>query len=779
MKQLILSIFIFFSLSNLSFGQLKLQDIMKGKDYIGHWPEAHFWFPNGEIGFKWNPDNINVSEYYYISNNEPVKLPDNKLTFLPNRDMVKHKAENFYVYAKDGRILKWLTGEKDPEVLYESYDRIHTIHLVKDPSRIYFTRNNSLCFIDTKTIQFKELVRFKKRVKEKAKNKQESYLDQQQKQLFDYYTITENTKKRNEIIRDKQTAWKRKAVEFENGDFEGVFISPNEAALIYLVSDFPKQKYTQVENYVSKNGRSSSIKARPKVGRPDNKHNLYVYNLETDTSIVVAIDKLSGVFDKPAFIRDYVNVDFLNQLEAPKNVVYHEPIFNKNGDKAIIEIKSYDNKDRWITILDLITGELKEIDHQHDEAWIGGPGISGWNGVRGNIGWIDNDNAIWYQSEQTGYSHLYMSSIKNLKKTALTKGDYEVRKPKLSNSGEVFYLTLNKTHPGNRNFYHLNWKNNVLTPILENEGNYDVEVSPDEQKIAYLYSTQNEPWELFIGDNTSTSNQLKLTTSKTKEFSSYNWQKPEIISFKGMDGLSVPARVYKPAIGHRNGAAVIFVHGAGYLQNAHNWWSGYYREYMFHHLLNEKGYTVLDIDYRASEGYGRDWRTAIYRHMGGWDLNDQLSGREFLINELDIDSTRIGIYGGSYGGFITLMALLTEPGKFACGAALRSVTDWAHYNHEYTSNILNTPEEDSIAFVKSSPIYFAEGLSDPLLMLHGVIDDNVQFQDVIRLSQRFIELEKDNWELAVFPIEPHGFKESSSWLDEYKRILKLFEMHLK
>ena len=199
----------------------------------------------------------------------------------------------------------------------------------------------------------------------------------------------------------------------------------------------------------------------------------------------------------------------------------------------------------------------------------------------------------------------------------------------------------------------------------------------------------------------------------------------------------------------------------------------------FHHLLNEKGYTVLDIDYRASEGYGRDWRTAIYRHMGGWDLKDQLSGREFLINELDIDSTRIGIYGGSYGGFITLMALFTEPGKFACGAALRSVTDWAHYNHEYTSNILNTPEEDSISFVKSSPIYFAEGLSDPLLMLHGVIDDNVQFQDVIRLSQRFIELEKDDWELAVFPIEAHGFKESSSWLDEYKRILKLFERHLK
>ncbi|MEZ4922445.1 MAG: prolyl oligopeptidase family serine peptidase [Crocinitomicaceae bacterium] len=124
------------------------------------------------------------------------------------------------------------------------------------------------------------------------------------------------------------------------------------------------------------------------------------------------------------------------------------------------------------------------------------------------------------------------------------------------------------------------------------------------------------------------------------------------------------------------------------------------------------------------------------------------------------------------------MALLTEPGKFKCGAALRSVTDWAHYNHEYTSNILNTPEMDSIAFRKSSPIYYAENLQDRLIMLHGIVDDNVQYQDVVRLSQRFIELGKKNWDLTGYPIEAHGFRESSSWTDEYRRILELFETEL-
>ena len=195
-------------------------------------------------------------------------------------------------------------------------------------------------------------------------------------------------------------------------------------------------------------------------------------------------------------------------------------------------------------------------------------------------------------------------------------------------------------------------------------------------------------------------------------------------------------------------------------------------------MLTDMGYTVLDIDFRASSGYGRDWRTGIYRHMGGKDLSDHVDGAKYLVENHGVDANRIGLYGGSYGGFITLMAMFTEPEVFAAGAALRSVTDWAHYNHGYTANILNTPVQDSIAFQRSSPINFADGLQGALLMCHGIIDDNVQFQDIIRLTQRLIELGKDNWELAVYPVERHAFTEASSWVDEYKRILKLFNDNL-
>jgi dipeptidyl aminopeptidase/acylaminoacyl peptidase len=212
----------------------------------------------------------------------------------------------------------------------------------------------------------------------------------------------------------------------------------------------------------------------------------------------------------------------------------------------------------------------------------------------------------------------------------------------------------------------------------------------------------------------------------------------------------------------------------------HLWWSSSYEhEYLFHHLLMERGYVVIDVDYRGSAGYGRDWRTGIYRHMGAKDLDDNVDAARWLVAQQGVDAKRIGIYGGSYGGFITLMAMFTQPDVFAAGAALRPVTDWSNYNHPYTSNILNLPQKDAEAYRQSSPIYFAAGLKGALLICHGMADTNVHFQDTAELVQRLIELHKENWSLAVYPVENHGFMQPSSWADEYKRILDLFEKNLK
>jgi dipeptidyl aminopeptidase/acylaminoacyl peptidase len=228
-----------------------------------------------------------------------------------------------------------------------------------------------------------------------------------------------------------------------------------------------------------------------------------------------------------------------------------------------------------------------------------------------------------------------------------------------------------------------------------------------------------------------------------------------------------------------NGAAILHIHGGGYRQFSHRGWSvyGYSKHLGAINFLVQQGYTVLDFDYRGSAGFGRDYRTDIYRSMGTKDIDGMATAAKYLQESHDIDAGRIGVYGISYGGFATLMALFRYPGVFSAGVANAAVTDWAHYNHAWTSRILNLPYEDEEAYRRSSPIYYADGLADSLLIVHGLIDDNVHFQDAARLIQKLIELEKD-FEVMVYPLERHVIETEASRYDYVKRLTKFFATHL-
>jgi len=446
-----------------------------------------------------------------------------------------------------------------------------------------------------------------------------------------------------------------------------------------------------------------------------------------------------------------------------------------NSRHALIRVTTTSYHDAWLAVVDLPSLATRVVVHRHDDTWLG---ELGFLGAGSYVGWLADGETIYYGSEETGYAHLYTVSAAGGPARALTSGQWEVQDVTLSPDKRTFWLATNEGDWGQVHFWALPVTGGARMQVTSAEGRQDVVVSPDGKALAVLASTANHPAELFFQQNHAGAAPRRVTESTSPEWRSYGWIKPELVAVPASDGAQLPARLYPP-VGPPNHAAVIFVHGAGYLQNAHKWWSYYFREYMFHHLLASKGYAVLDIDYRGSAGHGRDWRTAIYRHMGGKDLDDQVDGARWLVHTLGVDSSRIGVYGGSYGGFITLMAMFTRPGVFAAGAALRPVTDWAHYNHPYTARILSQPQEDSVAYQHSSPIYFAQGLKGRLLICHGMVDDNVNFQDTARLVQRLIELKKEHWEVAMYPAERHSFTRSDSWTDEYRRILQLFEETLR
>jgi dipeptidyl aminopeptidase/acylaminoacyl peptidase len=787
MRKWVLPAIIFLSANRIyaqQAGPLTVEKIMRDPKWIGTSPDNVFWgTDNQTVYFSWNPDkNLTDSLYYAgIKNNTPRKTAAAERALLNAKAGGAYNTDKSlltYSYQGDIYLLEIKTG-KTTRITNTTATSLNPVFSFGG-KQVVFQQDRDLYAWDRASGLISQLTSFEtgnkpvEKDEANAGNAEERFLKAQQLELM-------------QVVRDKKarkdaaTAFNRahedktlRRLYLQGKRLMNLQISPDGRFITYSLFNAPTDaRNTIVPEFVTASGYTTDIPARDKVGAPQGTFESYVYDRQRDTVLPVKTTELPGIKDLPDYVKDYTKKD----TPRVREVVINGPYWSDQGTHAIADIRSLDNKDRWIVLLDAATGTVKTLNRQRDEAWVAGPGI-GWTMGGANIGWID-ENTCWFQSEATGYSHLYTSNVNNGTVTPLTSGNYEVQEAQLSPDKKYFYISTNEVHPGEKQFYRIGVSGSKAERITTMPGANEVSVSPDGKWLAVRYSYSNKPWELYLQPNTPGAKAVQITQlAQSDEFKTYAWRDPQVVTFMSRDQQPVYARLYTPDPAKNNGAAVIFVHGAGYLQNAHKWWSTYFREYMFHNLLTDKGYTVLDMDYRGSAGYGRNWRTGIYRYMGGKDLDDEVDGAKYLAEKLQVDAQRIGIYGGSYGGFMTLMAMFTKPGVFAAGAALRSVTDWAHYNHGYTSNILNEPFTDSIAYRRSSPIYYADGLKGKLLMCHGMVDTNVHFQDIVRLSQRLIELGKNNWELAVFPVEDHGFTTPSSWTDEYKRILLLFESTL-
>lgn len=796
---------------------LTIEKIMQDpKSWIGTSPSEIFWSEDSKtIYFNWNPTKAKGDSLYKITltgDRKPLNVNPSERRSLPTaKGGVYNRARTVKLYERDGDLFLLdckpaQKGAPAPRQLTNTVERESSPAFSGDEQKVIFTRASNLFTITLVTGELTQVTHFETGAKkpESKANEQETWLKRDQLALFDVLRERKAKKEEGEKITKTGQPKRPKPFYTEGRNVLSQQLSPDGRFVTFsLVKLAQGAKTAIVPSYVTESGFTEDLTARTKVGAPFASSELYVYDIQRDTIQAVSTKMIPGITDLPDYAKTVPTpamvpdsnrrgpsaaetvTDTAKKTRKPAErvVMISAPVWSEDGKHAVLNIRAFDNKDRWIMRLDPATRQLKLLDRQRDEAWVGGYGAS-----TAMTGFLADNQTFYFLSEADGYAHLYTVNVETGEKNQLTKGKFEVQQVQLSNDKKYFYLTTNEVHPGEQHFYRMAVNGGSRVKLTTMTGANDVTLSPDETKLAVRYSYSNKPWELFLMNNSQTvqhkdrrktataAQPVQLTQSLTPEFQAYPWRDPAVVTIPARDGQAIYGRLYKPA--QPNGKAVVFVHGAGYLQNAHKWWSQYFREYMFHNLLADKGYTVLDIDYRASAGYGRDWRTGIYRHMGGKDLTDNVDAAQWLVKTQGVDAKRIGIYGGSYGGFITLMAMFTTPDVFAAGAALRPVTDWAAYNHGYTANILNEPYTDTLAYRRSSPIYFANGLKGHLLICHGMVDVNVHYQDVVRLTQRLIELRKENWEVASYPVEDHAFVEPTSWMDEYKRILKLFEERL-
>ncbi|XOV77800.1 MAG: prolyl oligopeptidase family serine peptidase [Aestuariibacter sp.] len=775
---------------------ITLEKIMSDPDWLGRQPQSPYWSADGKtVFYERKRAGSALEDLWQI---EPGNDQGNgKLVALANMHI---GAQKNAVHSQDGKFAAWLY--EGSIYLFELANAKLTqlTKGVASPRNLRFAKGNKLVFqsdsaifsLDIQTRFMEKLFSWEFADVPAATQAPADYIAEEQIKLIEY--IAKNRDKAEQKFKyDALLAEENDTLPARPFYFDAmhrlveVSVAPTlDRAILVTTEQRDTRDDTDImPNYIKENGRiaAESVRRRVADAEPVN-HDVWYLDLNAHKQYELSFSVLEGYnedvladvkqenaaregkdYDVNRLPRD---IRLMNDWYWSQSAIQ----WHRDGGNVAIMLEAWDNKDRWIATVDWGRKSLEQQHRLHDDAWI--------NYKFNSFGWFNNSDMLYLISEQSGYANLYVKPLDG-KLQGLVTGSFEVDELTLSKDDNFIYYQANKPHPGIYEIYRVNTQSGAIEQLTELFGMSEYQLSPDEQKLLLTHSKLTRPPELYLSEIGKKA-VVQLTQTVSDEFNAYDWVTPQIVPVSSSNAEQpIYSRVYTPAViePDKSYPAVIFNHGAGYLQNSHMGWSGYFREFMFHSFLVQQGYIVMDMDYRASMGYGRDWRTAIYRRMGTPEIEDLKDGVEWLVENVQVDRQRVGTYGGSYGGFMTFMALFTAPDLFQAGAALRPVSDWAHYNHGYTSNILNVPDVDPIAYERSSPIYFAEGLEKPLLINAPMVDDNVFFVDVVRLVQRLIELEKEDFETAIYPVEPHGFKEPSSWLDEYRRIYKLFEENVK
>jgi len=817
-------------------GGITLELIMRDPEWIARSPEDAYWADDGAgVYFRRAREGSDLSDLYRIdlATGETAPVADEELGAADVRGGDWDGARVRKVFARGGDLFvkDVRTGEETRLTRTGAAERSPAF--MAGDRAVMFTREGTLLVRDLETGLESEAaeVRFEDppEAKREKVEKERKYLDRQQERFFE--TLRERRADR-EAREDRE----REVRAADAGAIPGPFYLPKELRerrrslspdgrwmIVVGAKEEPDAKRDTMPRYVTETGfvETSSVRADVGFDRREDQR-VFLLDLESETWKELDRSGLPLIKDDPlAWLKERkkaeeeareggdgapdpdaddedVDDDAAPEQPAdggeapsdedkkhkdgedkPRPVGVIGVEWRPDGGMVAVMFRSNDNKDRWIAAVDPASDEpaLEPVHHLRDEAWI--------NWRFNEMGWLEDASALWFLSEESGYAHVYTWAAPTRVVTALTAGAWEASSVVEAPGGGALYFLANVERP----IEYQVWRVEPGTPgrverVTSFAGSVEsFELSPSGEGVLLRASSAVRPPELYITNALQDAPARRLTSTASDEYLALPWIEPEFIPIEGAHGRPIWTKVYAVdgawagEAGTRPG--VVFVHGAGYTQNTEDAWPYYFREQMFHSMLARLGYVVIDMDYRASSGYGRDWRTAIYRDMGRPELEDLAAGIDWMTQTLGVSPERVGIYGGSYGGFMALMALFLEPERYACGAALRPVTDWAHYHHGYTSNILNTPELDAEAFERSSPIEFAAGLADPLLICHGMVDDNVLFEDTVRLSQRLIELGKTGWEVAMYPLEAHSFVEASAWLDEYRRVFALFERALR
>ncbi|MFI4920601.1 MAG: prolyl oligopeptidase family serine peptidase [Gammaproteobacteria bacterium] len=785
-----------------------LEQIMANTDWIGNQPEEGYWgYDSKSVYYSQKRDGSALHDLYMVdvAGGAPHKLTDSELAAASAPDGAYNHARTFQVFIRDNNVFvrNLLTGSL--RQLTRDSNKKSDPDFMADGASVQWHQGDDIYVyaLNSGLISLAADVRMSDDPDKSAAPK--NYLQAEQPRLFEFLSRSQSNKQAQDAQRaaERGADQTQVAAPWYFGDKLSIAQSSLSPDGRWLVLVTKAKSYEDgapgiMPNYITDSGYVETSKEHTYVGlNPPAAQQVKVLDLRNHTSFNLDLSKLPGIKVDPlaALRKSAVEWDVQHDIDrktaedsvkAPeiRDVGVNNLAWNDDGSDVALQFVANDNKDRWLASVDFAGKTLVTQDRYHDDAWVG------FNFF--DFGWMHDDHSLWFLSEASGYSQLYIKDLNAAKARQLTSGKFEVNSGLfLTHDDAYFYVSANKPAPGTWEIYRVDAKNGDMQAVTSLGGingsqpamhhGESFVLSPDESKLLVYHSTFMHPPEIYAVDAQPNGTALQLTHTVTPAFAAVDWTIPQIVQVPSSH-VSEPiyARLYLPKdySPAKTYPAIFFIHGAGYLQDVTSGWSYYFHENMFDTFLNQHGYIVMDMDYRASAGYGRNWRTAIYRQMGHPEVEDITDGAHWLEQNYHADPKRLGVWGGSYGGFMTYMMMFRQPELFAAGAALRPVGDWADYNDGYTSAILNRPDVDPQAYFDSSPINYAGALKHPLLIMQGMKDDNVFFIDTVHMTQKLIELHNPNFSVMFYPTEHHDFHDPSSWLDEYSRIWKQFDTYV-
>lgn len=466
--------------------------------------------------------------------------------------------------------------------------------------------------------------------------------------------------------------------------------------------------------------------------------------------------------------------------------------------RLVLQRVSQDFRTRDILVADVASGEVRSVHQDVDARWWSLSFLGAEPRPSPDGKWIA------FVSDSEGCDSLYLVSTAGGALHRLTGPQEDIRRFAFSPDGIEIAFDTNRSHPGQRNLVVCDLSNadepkmRILTEgrgtnvqladaggsvLIRDEGGW----SPDGKRLLFQHTDPMRPAELYwIEASGAEKPPHELTYSLPTTVDRSLLVEPELVHYPSSDGEEVPAYLFVPPNLDRTKRhpAIVWIHGDGIAQNYDGWHirRDYAVYYSFHQRLAQQGYIVIAPDYRGSIGYGRKWRVAPYRDLGGMDYQDVAAAVPYLASLLYVDTDHIGVWGLSYGGFLTLQALTGDPNLFRCGVDVAGVEDFRDWLRDpggvWVGGRLGDPRENPSAYSQAAPIERIERITRPLLVLHGTADVNVPFVESLRLVDELLRNGK-TFDFAVYPGEYHYFHREQVLRDAWRRVEAFFDRYLR